>query len=63
MTNESSFDRTARVVVGIAVLSLVFFGPRTLLGLIGVIPLATGIFGFCPVYRLFGINTCPVARR
>jgi len=57
MLNEGSLDRAIRVVVGIVLVSLVFVGPRTPLGWIGVVPLATGAFGFCPLYRLLGINT------
>ena len=63
MVNESSLDRTVRVVVGIAVLSLTIIGPKTMLGLIGVVPLVTGVVGFCPLYRVLGINTCSLARR
>jgi len=62
MLNEGSLDRAIRVVVGIVLVSLVFVGPRTPLGWIGVVPLATGAFGFCPLYRLLGINTCGSAR-
>jgi hypothetical protein len=61
--NEGTLDRTIRIVVGIALLSLTVFGPRTLLGLVGVVPLLTGLVGFCPAYRLFGISTCAVPRR
>jgi hypothetical protein len=62
MMNAGPLDRTIRVVIGIAVLSLVFIGPKTLLGLFGLIPLATGVVGFCPLYRLVGLSTCPVHR-
>ena len=58
--NEGTLDRTLRVVLGLALLSLVFVGPQTWLGFIGVVPLITGLLGFCPLYRLLGINTCPV---
>lgn len=58
MLNEGTLDRAIRVVIGIVLVSLVFVGPRTPLGWIGVVPLATGAFGFCPLYRLLGINTC-----
>jgi hypothetical protein len=60
--NEGSLDRTLRIVVGIALLSLTIVGPRSLLGLIGVVPLLTGVVGFCPLYRVFGIRTCPAPR-
>lgn len=63
ITNEGSLDRAVRVVLGLALLSLTLVGPRTLLGLIGLVPLLTGLVGFCPVYRLFGIRTCAAPRR
>ncbi len=59
MTNEGSVDRIIRVVIGLGLLSIVFVGPKTPWGWIGVVPLATGILGFCPLYKLVGLNTCP----
>jgi len=56
--NESSIDRVIRVVLGLVLLSLVVVGPKTMWGLVGVVPLLTGLFGFCPLYRLVGISTC-----
>lgn len=56
-TNESRFDRAFRVVLGIALLALMFVGPKTLWGLVGLIPLITGAVGFCPIYRVLGIST------
>jgi hypothetical protein len=56
--NEGSLDRGVRVVVGLALLMLVFVGPRTLWGLVGVVPLLTGALGSCPLYRVFGASTC-----
>ncbi len=61
MTNEGTPDRAIRVIVGLAVLSLTVIGPHTLWGLVGAVPLLTGIFGFCPLYRLLGIRTCPAS--
>ena len=61
-TNEGRLDRAIRVIVGLAVLSLVFVGPHTPWGYLGLVPLATGIVGFCPAYALFGINTCDVRK-
>ena len=58
--NEGLVDRLIRIAVGLVVLSLAFVGPQTPWGYIGVIPLITGIVGYCPAYRLFGINTCAV---
>ncbi len=60
--NEGSVDRVLRVVVGVALLSLVVVGPRTWWGLLGLVPLATGLFGFCPVYQLLGVSTRPLRR-
>jgi SAM-dependent methyltransferase len=59
LTNESFIDRALRVVIGIVVLSLVVVGPKTMWGLLGLVPLLTGLVGFCPLYRLLGISTCP----
>ncbi|MEO5377268.1 MAG: DUF2892 domain-containing protein [Magnetococcus sp. DMHC-6] len=56
--NVGGLDRIFRVVVGIVLIALVFIGPKTPFGWIGVIPLLTGIFKFCPFYPLFGLNTC-----
>lgn len=63
MTNEGTIDRAVRIVLGLGVLSLAFFGPRTPWAYVGIIPLATGLLGFCPLYRVLGISTCPVPRR
>lgn len=60
--NEHPIDRALRVLAGLALVSLVFVGPHTAFGWIGVIPLATGLVGSCPLYRIFGISTCPLPR-
>lgn len=57
LLNEGRLDRTLRVVVGLAVLSLTVIGPRSLWGLVGLVPLLTGLFGFCPLYRVLGLRT------
>jgi hypothetical protein len=46
-----------RVVLGIQLLSLVFVGPQTPWGIVGVVPLLTGLIGFCPLYQLLGLST------
>lgn len=56
--NEGGIDRGARVLLGLILLSLVFVGPQTMWGLVGIIPLATGLVGYCPLYSVLGINTC-----
>jgi hypothetical protein len=63
MTNEGTADRIVRVVLGIAILSLTVAGPHSMWGLLGLLPLLTGLVGFCPAYRLVGINTCPVPQQ
>jgi hypothetical protein len=62
-TNEGALDRSIRIVVGLALLSLTVVGPQTLLGLVGLVPLLTGIVRFCPLYRVFGIRTCALSAR
>lgn len=56
--NENTVDRVLRVLLGAAILSLAFIGPRTPLGYLGLIPLLTGLVGSCPAYTLFGLSTC-----
>ncbi len=58
--NEHSIERVARIILGIGLISIVFVGPETMWGLIGIVPLATGLMGSCPLYTLFGISTCPL---
>ena len=58
--NEGGLDRAFRAVVGIGLLSLVYVGPQTPWGWLGLIPLATAIIGWCPLYTVLGINTCGV---
>ena len=60
--NEGTIDRVLRVVVGLGLISLVFVGPHTPWGWVGVVPLATGLAGFCPLYTLLGLSTCPVKK-
>ena len=56
--NVGKIDVILRVVVGIVLLALVFVGPKTPLGLIGIVPLVTAALGTCPLYTILGINTC-----
>ena len=57
--NEHDVDRVVRIVLGLGVLSIVFVGPQTMWGLIGAVPLATGLAGTCPLYSVIGFSTCP----
>lgn len=60
--NEGTLDRVLRVALGVGLISIAFVGPATPLGLLGIIPLATGLAGSCPLYALFGFSTCPAKR-
>lgn len=61
--NIHPVERGIRVIVGLVLLPLVFVGPKSLWGLIGLIPLLTGLLGWCPPYSLFGINTCNLGKK
>jgi hypothetical protein len=56
--NVGGIDRILRIVVGLALIATVFLGPLGVWGWIGVVPLLTGTFNFCPLYPLIGLNTC-----
>lgn len=56
--NVGGIDRALRIVIGLVLIGLVFVGPRTPWGWLGIIPLATGFLRTCPLYSLIGINTC-----
>lgn len=60
--NEAGWDRTLRIVIGLVAISLVFVGPKTMWGLLGIIPLATGVTGSCLLYSVMGVSTCPVQK-
>ena len=53
--NVGSIDRTLRVIVGLGLISMVFIGPQSVWGWVGIVPLATGLIGWCPPYALLGI--------
>lgn len=59
--NIGTIDRVLRVIVGLALLSLVFVGPQSLWGLVGLVPLLTGLVRVCPLYTLLGVRTCKTA--
>jgi hypothetical protein len=63
--NVGGMDRTLRIVVGLVLLSLFFIldGNARYFGLIGLVPLATGFFRFCPAYTLLGVNTCAKSKQ
>lgn len=57
--NVGGIDRALRILVGIALLGMAAFGIGTPWTWIGIVPLATAAIGFCPLYPLLGLNTCP----
>ncbi|MEJ2385618.1 MAG: DUF2892 domain-containing protein [Xanthomonadales bacterium] len=56
--NVHNIERIIRIIIGLAIVSLVFIGPQSPWGWLGLVPLATGLLGWCPPYALLGINTC-----
>lgn len=61
--NLGSIDRTIRILAGIGLLALAFVGPQTPWGYLGVVPLLTGVIGFCPAYCPLGLSTCRVPKQ
>jgi hypothetical protein len=58
-SNVGGLDRIVRIGAGLALIALAATGVVGAWGYIGVVPLLTGTFKFCPAYSMFGINTCP----
>jgi len=61
--NVGTIDRWARIILGIVLIGLTLAGTIGAWGWIGVIPLATGVFKFCPLYTVLGMNTCPAQKQ
>jgi hypothetical protein len=60
--NSGGIDKILRIVVGLALIVLTVMGVLPVWGYIGIVPLATGLMGWCPVYTVLGINTCPMKK-
>ncbi|CAO1664243.1 DUF2892 domain-containing protein [Halomonas sp. HAL1] len=58
--NVGGIDKILRILIGIALIVLALTGTIGVWGWVGVLPLATGLFNFCPAYKLIGINTCKI---
>ncbi|NMM14441.1 MAG: DUF2892 domain-containing protein [Rhodoferax sp.] len=58
--NEGGIDRMVRILAGLVLLGLMAMGTIGWWGWLGIVPLATGLIGWCPVYTLLGMNTCPM---
>ena len=68
MKNSGSIDRILRIIVGLAILGWGAYGWNNtgvfnLWALIGIVPLFTGLIGWCPAYSIFGIKTCSVKQK
>lgn len=61
--NVGSIDRTLRAVVGLVLIGLTLANVIGAWGWIGVVPLVTALFGFCPAYALLGLNSCPMKKQ
>ena len=60
--NVGNIDRTIRILLGLGLIGATLFGAIGSWGWLGVIPLATGIFRFCPAYLPFGLHTCAIKK-
>jgi O-antigen ligase len=60
--NVGGADRILRIVAGLILIALAVTGTVGIWGWIGVVPLLTGMFRFCPAYTLLGVNTCPMKK-
>ncbi len=56
--NIGAVERVIRIIAGMGILSLAFVGPQSAWAYLGIVPLATGLAGWCPPYALFGVSTC-----
>ena len=61
-TNIGKVERIVRIVIGIGIVSLAFVGPTSPWAYLGILPLLTGLVGWCPPYALFGISTVRTAK-
>ena len=61
--NVGTLDRVLRIVAGVALIGLALAGAIGVWGYLGIVPLVTGLLRSCPLYSVFGLNTCPMTRR
>ena len=62
MKNEGGIDRIIRIVAGLAIIGWGFYA-NNWWGAVGAVPLLTGLIGWCPVYTILGIKTCPISKK
>lgn len=56
--NIGGVERAVRILVGLGIISLAFVGPKTPWAYLGIVPVLTGLIGWCPPYAIFGFSTC-----
>lgn len=56
--NIGNLDKMIRIVIGLVLIALVFIGPQTIWGWLGVPVILIALFGWCPLYKVLGISTC-----
>ena len=61
-SNVGGIDRVLRIVIGLVLIGLTLSGTIGLWGWLGIVPLATGVIGWCPPYALFGWSTCAMKK-
>jgi Protein of unknown function (DUF2892) len=61
-TNVGGIDRILRIVLGLVLIGLTLSGSIGVWGWVGIVPLATAAFGFCPLYTVFGFSSCPLKK-
>jgi hypothetical protein len=60
--NIHPIERVVRVVAGLGLISMAFVGPQSLWFLLGIVPVLTGLSGWCPPYQILGISTCKLSK-
>jgi membrane protein implicated in regulation of membrane protease activity len=60
--NVGGIDKILRIVAGLVLIALAILGIGAPWTWIGVVPLATGLMGWCPAYSIFGVNSCPMKK-
>ena len=60
--NVGGIDKILRILVGVALIAWALFG-GPVWAWIGILPLVTGLMGWCPAYMLVGVNTCPLSKK
>lgn len=61
-SNVGGIDRVLRIVLGLALIAMTLTGTIGVWGWIGLVPLGTAALGFCPLYSMLGLNTCPMKK-